>query len=85
MFLIWSRMSSIEGKNTEKYENIFNHLDSIIFTVQEHKIVNANNKFLSFFGIEDIKTFSKKYKSDDIGKLIVARENYFYQKIKKNG
>ena len=49
----------IENK-INQYKQIFNNIDSIIFTISNNKILIANAKFFMFFGVKNINDFNDK-------------------------
>jgi len=63
-----------------QYKQIFNNIDSIIFTTTDNEVLMANAKFFMFFGVKNISDFNEKHKT--IGDMIVKKNGHYFPKNK---
>ncbi|MBU1990111.1 response regulator [bacterium] len=59
-------------------KNIFNHQSSMLVMLRNEKIILANQSFLNFFGVENIKQFLQTY--GDIGNVFLEHNGFLYNK-----
>ncbi len=63
-----------ESKN--ECERVLNIIPPMVVTIKNGELVQANKRFLSFFGCEDVESFKKKHDSFEM--IFIPLKGYFF-------